>query len=80
MNKRALVYLGLASATLAGAYLYVQSLPTETATAPAVQDDTAQALESLSIVDGNLTTGSFGTTVRLGKKSSFWCTAIKPIH
>ena len=58
MNTRALVYLGLASATLAGAYLYVQSLPTETVTAPATQGDAAQALESLSIIDGSLTTGS----------------------
>lgn len=71
MNKRALVYLGLASATLAGAYLYVQSLPTEPTQANQSQDDAAQALESLSIVDGNLTTGSFATTVRQGQKIQF---------
>lgn len=71
MNKRALVYLGLASATLAGAYLYVQSLPTEPTQANQSQDDAAQALESLSIVDGNLTTGSFNTNVRQGQKIQF---------
>jgi len=71
MNKRALVYLGLASATLAGAYLYVQSLPTETVTAPATQGDAAQALESLSIIDGSLTTGSYRATVRQGQHIQF---------
>lgn len=71
MNKRALVYLGLASATLAGAYLYVQSLPTENALAPAAQGDAAQALESLSIVDGSLTTGSYSATVRQGQRIQF---------
>ena len=71
MNKRALVYLGLASATLAGAYLYVQSLPTENTLAPAAQGDAAQALESLSIVDGSLTTGSYSATVRQGQRIQF---------
>jgi hypothetical protein len=71
MNKRALVYLGLASATLAGVYLYIQSLPTETAPVPAAQSDAAQALESLSIVDGSLTTGSYNTTVRQGQHIEF---------
>ncbi len=71
MNKRALVYLGLASATLAGAYLYVQStveLPVET---PAGEEDAAQALDSLSIVDGALTTGSYRTTVQKGQRIQF---------
>lgn len=71
MNKRALVYLGLASATLAGAYLYVQSLTSETATAPADQGDTALALESLSIIDGSLTTGSYNAAVRKGQRIQF---------
>lgn len=71
MNTRALVYLGLASATLAGAYLYVHSLPTETVTAPATQGDAAQALESLSIIDGSLTTGSYRATVRQGQRIQF---------
>lgn len=71
MNKRALVYLGLASATLAGAYLYVQSLTNETATAPAAQGDTALALESLSIIDGSLTTGSYNAAVRQGQRIQF---------
>ncbi|WP_341710539.1 hypothetical protein [Limnobacter sp.] len=71
MNTRALVYLGLASATLAGAYLYVQSLPTETVTAPATQGDAAQALESLSIINGSLTTGSYRATVRQGQRIQF---------
>lgn len=71
MNTRALVYLGLASATLAGAYLYVQSLPTETVTAPTTQGDAAQALESLSIIDGSLTTGSYRATVRQGQRIQF---------
>ena len=71
MNKRALVYLGLASSTLAGAYLYVQSLPTENTLAPAAQGDAAQALESLSIVDGSLTTGSYSATVRQGQRIQF---------
>lgn len=71
MNTRALVYLGLASATLAGAYLYVQSLPTDTVTAPTTQGDAAQALESLSIIDGSLTTGSYRATVRQGQRIQF---------
>jgi hypothetical protein len=71
MNKRALVYLGLASATLAGAFLYVQSLPTETAPTPANHDDSAQALESLSVVNGSLTTGSYNTIVRQGQRIQF---------
>ncbi|MCE2745555.1 MAG: cupredoxin domain-containing protein [Burkholderiales bacterium] len=71
MNKRALVYLGLASATLAGAFLYVQSLPTETTPAPVNHSDSAQALESLSIVNGSLTTGSYSTTVRKGQRIQF---------
>ena len=72
MNKRALVYLGLASATLAGAYLYVQSKTgTQPIPKPVQQDDAAQALESLSIVDGSLTTGSFNTSVKLGQRIQF---------
>mgnify|MGYP006182172017 CR=1 FL=1 len=71
MNKRALVYLGLASATLAGAYLYVQStveLPVQT---PAGEENAAQALDSLSLVDGALTTGSYNTTVQKGQRIQF---------
>jgi len=72
MNKRALVYLGLASATLAGAYLYVQSKAgTQPATPPVQQEGAAQALESLSIVDGSLTTGSFTATVKQGQRIQF---------
>lgn len=71
MNKRALVYLGLASATLAGAYLYVQSLPTEPIQTIPSRDEAAQALESLSVVNGRLTTGSFSTTVRQGQQIQF---------
>lgn len=72
MNKRALVYLGLASATLAGAYLYVQSLPNQSGL-PAVtqQPGSAQALESLSIVDGSLATGSFTAQVPKGQRIQF---------
>ena len=72
MNKRALVYLGLASATLAGAYLYVQSkTDIQSATPPEQQEGAAQALESLSIVDGSLTTGSFTATVKQGQRIQF---------
>lgn len=72
MNKRALVYLGLASATLAGAYLYVQSKAgTQPAPLPAQQEGAAQALESLSIVNGSLTTGSFNATVKQGQRIQF---------
>jgi hypothetical protein len=71
MNKRALVYLGLASATLAGAYLYVQSLPPDAPTGNPTQGGAAQALESLSIVNGSLTTGTFNTTVRKGQPIQF---------
>lgn len=72
MNKRALVYLGLASVTLAGAYLYVQFLSTQsTQTPPASQAGAAQALKSLSIVDGHLTTGEFNSKVRKGQKIQF---------
>lgn len=72
MNKRALVYLGLATATLAGAYLYVES---KTAIQPnslsQQQDGAAEALESLSIIDGSLTTGSFNANVQQGQRIQF---------
>ncbi|MCR2746216.1 hypothetical protein [Limnobacter parvus] len=71
MNTRALVYLGLASATLAGAYLYVQSLPTQPAITTQIQEGAAQALESLSIVDGSLTTGTYSIQVKQGQKIQF---------
>lgn len=72
MNKRALVYLGLASAILAGAYLYVQSKAgTQPSTLPVQQEGAAQALESLSIVNGSLTTGSFNATVKQGQRIQF---------
>lgn len=72
MNKRALVYLGLASATLAGAYLYVQTTGMNPPERPqANQEDAAQALDSLSIVDGALTTGSYNTTVQKGQRIQF---------
>jgi len=74
MNKRALVYLGLASATLAGAYLYVQSLPSQPALPTQQQGNAAQALESLSIVDGSLTnvsSGAFNTQVQQGQQIQF---------
>ena len=71
MNKRALVYLGLASATLAGAYLYVQSSVELPVQPPTGQEDAAQALDSLSIVDGALTTGSYNTTVQKGQRIQF---------
>lgn len=72
MNKRALVYLGLASATLAGAYLYVQSLTTNTTDSTAEQyDNAAQALVSLSIVDGQLTTGEYVAQAEQGQRIQF---------
>lgn len=71
MNKRALVYLGLASATLAGAYLYIQTTQNTPSVSPTGQDGAAQALQSLSIVDGNLTTGSFQTQVQEGQSIQF---------
>lgn len=71
MNKRALVYLGLASATLAGAYLYVQTAQNTPSVPQTAQGDTAQALQSLSIVDGNLTTGSFHAQVQEGQRIQF---------
>jgi len=72
MNKRALVYLGLASATLAGAYLYVQSLTTNATDSTAEQyDNAAQALVSLSIVDGQLTTGEYVTQAEQGQRIQF---------
>ncbi|WP_334118184.1 hypothetical protein [Limnobacter sp.] len=71
MNKRALVYLGLASATLAGAYLYIQTTQNTPSVSPTGQYGAAQALQSLSIVDGNLTTGSFQTQVQEGQSIQF---------
>lgn len=72
MNKRALVYLGLASATLAGAYLYVQPLTTNTTDSTAEQyDNAAQALVSLSIVDGQLTTGEYVAQAEQGQRIQF---------
>ena len=71
MNKRALIYLGLASGTLATAYLYVQSLQSSIEPSTAQQTEAAQALESLSIVNGHLTTGSFTTQVQQGQRVQF---------
>lgn len=71
MNKRALVYLGLASATLAGAYLYIQTTQTAPPVPQTHQDDAAQALRSLSIVDGKLTTDSFHAQVQEGQRVQF---------
>lgn len=71
MNKRALVYLGLASATLAGAYLYVQTLQKQPGPPTVQHQDAAQALESLSIVDGSLTTGTFNAQVQQGQEIQF---------
>ncbi|BET25103.1 hypothetical protein EV673_2830 [Limnobacter thiooxidans] len=71
MNKRALVYLGLASATLAGAYLYVPSTVELPVQIPAGEENAAQALDSLSLVDGALTTGSYNTTVQKGQRIQF---------
>lgn len=71
MNKRALVYLGLASATLAGAYLYIQTTQSTPSVPDTGQGDAAQALQSLSIVDGNLTTGSFHIQVPKGQRIQF---------
>lgn len=72
MNKRALVYLGLASATLAGAYLYVQQIQNTGEPAEAASNEPAAlALESLSIVDGSLTTGEYEATVKKGQRIQF---------
>lgn len=71
MNKRALVYLGLASATLAGAYLYIQTTQNGPSVPQTGQEEAAQALQSLSIVDGNLTTGSFQAQVQEGQRIQF---------
>lgn len=71
MNKRALGYLGLASATLAGAYLYIQTTQNSPSVPQTGQDEAAQALQSLSIVDGNLTTGSFQAQVQEGQRIQF---------
>jgi hypothetical protein len=76
MNKRALVYLGLASVTLAGAYLYIQSKQDQPAPLPdgqehTAQEGTAQALASLSIVEGSLTTGEFSAQVKQGQRIQF---------
>jgi hypothetical protein len=71
MNKRALVYLALASATLAGAYLYIQTTQNAPSVPQTGQDEAAQALQSLSIVGGNLTTGSFQAQVQEGQHIQF---------
>ncbi|HEX4856174.1 MAG TPA: hypothetical protein VFV28_05140 [Limnobacter sp.] len=72
MNRRALVYLGLASATLAGYNLYVHHLQEKAATLRQSADEpAAQALASLSIVDGSLTTGEYEATVKQGQRVQF---------
>ena len=72
MNKRALVYLGLASATLAAAFVYVLSIRnTPAATQAVVQNDAAQALQSISIINGSLTTGLLNVKARQGEHVQF---------
>jgi hypothetical protein len=72
MNKRALVYLGLASATLAIAYLYIQNIQSQPKQAQSASSEpAAQALESLSIVDGSLTTGKYRASLQKGQKVQF---------
>lgn len=71
MNRRALIYLGLASATLALANLYFQSKSDPSDTDAHPPENAALALESLSIVDGSLTTGTFSTKVRQGQNIQF---------
>ncbi|WP_370261106.1 hypothetical protein [Limnobacter sp.] len=69
MNKRALVYLGLASATLAGAYVYMQTqviAPPSTA----VVDEQAQSMPSVSIRNGQLLTEAVRLQVRQGKTAA----------
>lgn len=75
MNKRALVYLGLISATLAAAWLYIHTISSPSAPPNPQQGarhaDTAQALQSISIIDSRLTTGSFNAKVVKGEQVQF---------
>ncbi|HEY1058005.1 MAG TPA: hypothetical protein VGE55_04665 [Limnobacter sp.] len=74
MNKRALVYLALVSAVLAGAFLYVQSVQTPAPTTPtsnAPAGDAAQALPQLTVLSGKLTSEPIRLTTKVGGKAEF---------
>ena len=71
MNKRALVYLGLASATLAAAYIYVINIENTPASPAVIQHDAAQALQSISIINGYVTTGLLNVKAQQGEHVQF---------
>ncbi|HEX4842897.1 MAG TPA: hypothetical protein VFV57_04445 [Limnobacter sp.] len=72
MNKRALVYLALTSATLGGAYLYMQiklagqSSPDPHAHSP---DNHAQSRPSISVRGGQLLTEAVRLQIKLGQSA-----------
>ena len=76
MNKRALVYLGMASATLALAFLYVQNQTSGTVTTPATipdspSSDAAQALPSVSVLGGKVGGEPIRLQVKVGDSAQF---------
>ena len=75
MNKRALVYLGIASATLALAFLYLQNKTTMQTppihTNTQTGGDSAQALPSVSVLGGKLGGEPIRLQVKVGESAQF---------
>ena len=71
MNNRALVYLALASATLAVAFLYTTQIeqPAPVPTTP--PGEAAQAFPSVSVMNGQLTTQPMRIQGQVGKDVKF---------
>lgn len=76
MNKRASVYLGMASATLALAFLYVQNQTSKATATPAAvvgspSADAAQALPSVSVLGGKVGGEPIRLQVKVGESAQF---------
>ena len=71
MNKRALVYLALASATLAVAFLYTTQIEESVPIVASPPGESAQSFPSVSVVNGQLTTQAMRIQGQVGKEVKF---------
>ena len=74
MNKRAFLYLGLLTATLATAFFYVQwtsKSPKDTPSAHTVSAESAQALPLVTVHRGVLTTAPLKLQITQGQTARF---------
>jgi hypothetical protein len=71
MNKRALVYLALASATLAVAFLYTTQIDQPVPVPVSPPSEAAQAFASVSVMNGQLTTQPLRIQGQVGKEVKF---------